>query len=87
MYQGSAQNNSNVLFVIIGMGISGLIIIDNKIIEGHDKYAEEFGFMLLNGQEQKFSELATAVAMSKRYSERKNLNFEKVSGEKIFEAL
>lgn len=45
MYQGSAQNNSNVLFVIIGMGISGLIIIDNKIIEGHDKYAEEFGFM------------------------------------------
>lgn len=84
MAQGSAVGVSNALFVIIGTGIGGTVIVNNEIVEGHNQYAGEFGFMLMNNEEENFGELATAVSMSRRYALRKGLDPLTVTGEQVF---
>lgn len=82
--QGSAMGIANALFVIIGTGIGGTVLVNHDIVNGHNQYAGEFGFMLMNEKEENFGELATAVAMSRRYAVRKGLDPATVSGEHVF---
>ena len=84
MAKGSAVGLSDALFVIIGTGIGGTVIVNQAIVEGHNQYAGEFGFMLMNNEEENFGELATAVAMSRRFAARKGLDPATVSGEQVF---
>lgn len=83
IWQGSAQDESDVLFVVIGTGIGGAVIIDQQIHRGHNLFGGEFGIMLLDGKES-FSMLGTAVHMAERYCERKGLRSDEVSGEEVF---
>ncbi|UUX35271.1 ROK family protein [Fundicoccus culcitae] len=83
--QKSDEDKSNILFIVLGTGIGGSLIINNEIINGFNNYAGEFGFMLIDGEEFNFGELATAVAMEKRYADRKQLLHNQVRAEEIFE--
>lgn len=82
--QGSAQGVSNAIFVIIGTGIGGTVLINDEIVPGHNQYAGEFGFMLMNEEEENFGQLATAVSMSERYAKRKGLDVDSITGEQVF---
>lgn len=82
--QGSAKGVSNAIFVIIGTGIGGTVLINDEIVPGHNQYAGEFGFMLMNEEEENFGQLATAVSMSKRYAKRKGLDVDSITGEQVF---
>lgn len=84
IWRGAAIDKSSVLFVVLGTGIGGAIIVDGEIQHGHHQLGGEFGFMLLDG-ERTFSELGTAVAMARRYAKRMNIPTNKVSGEEVFQ--
>ncbi|WP_208560943.1 ROK family protein [Marinilactibacillus kalidii] len=84
IWRGAAVDKSSVLFVVLGTGIGGAIIVDGEIQHGHHLLGGEFGFMLLDG-ERTFSELGTAVAMARRYAKRMNIPTNKVSGEEVFQ--
>lgn len=84
VWKGSAQENSNILFVVLGTGIGGTIIVNQSIVSGANRYAGEIGFILLEG-EKNFGELATAVSMAKRYANRKDLDPKEIEGKEVFE--
>lgn len=83
-WKGAAKGLKNVIFVVVGSGIGGAVIIDGKIQYGKHLSAGEFGYMLLTDQHT-FSDLGTAVNMAKRYTKRKNLEENAVSGKEVFE--
>ncbi|GEK91992.1 ROK family protein [Alkalibacterium kapii] len=84
VWKGSAEKNDNVLFVVVGTGIGGAVIVNKKIHHGAHMFGGEFGCMLLNG-EKTFSELATAVNMARRYADQKELSYDDISGKQVFE--
>ncbi|MEQ2464810.1 ROK family protein [Niallia hominis] len=83
VWLGAATGLKYVLFVVIGTGIGGAVIVDGKIQHGKHLFGGEFAFMLLK-DDQTFSTLATPVQMAKRYSKRLELETE-LSGKEVFE--
>ncbi|MEK5172620.1 ROK family protein [Heyndrickxia sp. FSL W8-0496] len=84
VWNGAGKGLQTVLFVVVGSGIGGAVIVDGKIWRGKHLFGGEFGYMLLtdNGT---FSELGTAVHMAKRVAKRKNLHESQLSGKQVFE--
>lgn len=50
IWKGSTKDSQNVLFVIIGTGIGGAVIVNNEILQGFNNYAGEFGIIFLNDE-------------------------------------
>lgn len=84
IWKGAAKGLKNVLFVVVGTGIGGAVIVDGQIQHGKHLFGGEFGFMLMTENET-FSTLATAVNMAKRYAKRKGYEPETISGKKMFQ--
>lgn len=84
LWKGAAKGLKDVIFVVVGSGIGGAVIIDGKIQYGKHLFAGEFGHMLLTDQHT-FSDLGTAVNMAKRYAKHKNLEESAISGKEVFE--
>lgn len=84
VWKGSAKENDTVIFVVIGTGIGGAVIVNNKVHHGAHLFGGEFGYMMLN-EKQTFSELATAVRMARRYADRKGLSYDDIDGKRVFE--
>ncbi|MCC5896261.1 MAG: ROK family protein [Alkalibacterium sp.] len=84
VWKGAAKANDNVIFVVVGTGIGGAVIVDKKVQHGKHLFGGEFGFMLLN-EKQTFSEIGTAVAMARRYAKRMGLSSEDIDGKTVFQ--
>ncbi len=84
VWKGSAKENDTVLFVVIGTGIGGAVIVNNKVHHGTHLFGGEFGYMMLN-ETQTFSDLATAVRMAMRYADRKGMAYDDIDGKRVFE--
>lgn len=84
VWKGSAKDSQTVLFVIIGTGIGGSVIVDNQIHHGKHLFGGEFGYMLLD-HDKTFSDLGTPVGMSKRYAERAGISPDDIDGQQVFE--
>lgn len=90
VWTGVAKDLTDVLFVVVGTGIGGAIVVDGKIRHGAHLYGGEFGFMFMNriGNEfmsQTLSGLGTAVTMAQRYCVEKGLPKDAHSGREVFE--
>ena len=89
IWTGAAKNIDNVLFVVVGTGVGGAVVIDGKIHSGSHLYGGEFGFMHLgygeNFASQTLSGVGTAVAMAKRYCEKVNIAIDAYNGKDVFE--
>ena len=83
LWQGVAKGEDNLLFVVIGTGIGGSVIINGQLQKGKNLFGGEFGIMVLDGEES-FSMLGTAVHMAERYSRAKGLEEDAHSGEEVF---
>lgn len=83
LWQGVAKDEKDVLFVVIGTGIGGAVIVNGELQKGANLFGGEFGIMLLDGK-QSFSRLGTAVHMAERYSLSKGLDMNAHSGEEVF---
>lgn len=84
LWKGAAKGLTDVIFVVVGSGIGGSIIVDGKIHQGKHLFGGEFGYMLLN-RDETFSTLASPVHMAKRYAARMNLPSREVNGKEVFE--
>lgn len=84
IWQGVAKDEQNVLFVVVGTGIGGAVVIDGEIQPGHNLFGGEFGCMILDGVET-FSMLGTAVHMAERYAKTKQIDPQSVTGHDVFE--
>lgn len=84
VWKGSARDNDTVLFVVIGTGIGGAVIINKKVHHGPHLFGGEFGYMLLDG-DRTFSDLGTAVRMARRYADRKGTARDEIDGKQVFE--
>lgn len=84
VWKGAARNNDNVIFVVVGTGIGGAVIVNKKVQHGKHLFGGEFGFMLLN-ERQTFSEIGTAVAMSRKYAKRMGISPEDIDGKTVFQ--
>lgn len=71
LHSGCAQGMSDLLFVVVGTGIGGVMIQSGEIVSGKNSFAGEFGCMILDGHTS-FSLLGTAVHMAERYCLRNN---------------
>lgn len=78
---GSGKGCDSMAFFVIGTGIGGALIINQKIWHGAHLYGGEFGFMMID--DGQLSALASPVAMAKRYSERTGKSS---NGKEVFEA-
>jgi beta-glucoside kinase len=73
---GAAKENQDVVLMTIGTGIGGAVAYDRKIVYGNHYTAGEFGMMrldALNHPTKTMHELASTVALIKRYKEKKFL--------------
>lgn len=84
VWKGAAKDSQTVLFVIIGTGIGGSVIINNKVHHGDHLFGGEFGYMLLD-HDKTLSKMGTPVGMSNRYAERAGLSPDDIDGQKVFE--
>lgn len=84
VWKGAAKGLKDIIFVVVGTGIGGSVIVDGKIHHGKHLFGGEFGYMLLNHDET-FSTLASPVKMAVRYAKRINLPSGKISGKEVFE--
>ncbi len=81
LWSGAASDCKNVVFVVIGTGIGGAVIVNGELQRGEHLYGGEFGLMVLE-QGKSFSELGTAVNMAKRFSAKVGKEY---SGEQVFQ--
>jgi len=88
-WSGAALGAKNVLFVVVGTGVGGAIVLNGKIHSGAHLYGGEFGFMYLDydgkPNQQTLSGLGTAVCMAGRYCERIGVPHGTHSGKEVFE--
>lgn len=80
---GAAKDVDNALFIVIGSGIGGAVIINKELIKGKNLFGGEFGFMLLD-DDSSFSDLASPVRVANRYAVELGLSEGDISGKELF---
>ena len=78
--EGSGKGCDSMAFFVIGTGIGGALIINQKVWHGAHLFGGEFGYMIMGAHT--LSELASPVAMANRYNERTGKHLD---GKTIFE--
>lgn len=64
---GAGKDVDSLLFLIIGTGVGGSVIINHQIWHGAHLFGGEFGFTLIN-DEKTLSNLGTSVGVAERYN-------------------
>lgn len=80
---GAGRDVSSLLFLIIGTGVGGSVIINHQIWHGAHLFGGEFGFTLVDDKST-LSNLATSVGVAQRY----NVNSKPItnySGKEVFD--
>jgi len=72
-WRGNAQDVDDALFMILGTGVGGAMVLQHQLISGQQNFTGEFGYMVMNAQGGTLSELASPVRMAERYSRAKQL--------------
>lgn len=70
---GAAKNLNSVLFVVIGTGVGGAVVVDRQIIHGSQLYGGEFG-MMLGPDNKQLSTVGTAVHVAESYNGKLHTN-------------
>lgn len=77
--EGAGKNCDSMAFFVIGTGIGGALIINQKVWHGAHLFGGEFGYMVIGTES--VSDLASPVAMAKRYNKRTG---KKLDGKTVF---
>ena len=77
--EGAGKGSDSMAFFVIGTGIGGAIIINQKVWHGAHLFGGESGYMSIGTKS--VSDLASPVAMANRYNERTG---KKLDGKTVF---
>lgn len=64
---GAAEDMNDVIFLIIGTGVGGAVVLNRQIVHGKHLLGGEFG-MILDDKNERLSLRGTAVHMAERYN-------------------
>lgn len=78
---GAGKDVDSLIFLIIGTGVGGSVIVNHHIWHGAHLFGGEFGFTLVNERET-LSNLGTSVGVAKRYNTVMNTKY---SGKEVFD--
>lgn len=78
---GAGKDCKNLVFLVIGTGVGGTIVIDRNIYHGSHLYGGEFGFQLVKNNST-LSQMGSPVNLARRYNEKTG---EKMTGKDVFE--
>ncbi|MDU6522540.1 MAG: ROK family protein [Enterococcus sp.] len=81
MEEGAGKNSNSLIFLVIGTGVGGSVIIDRQIWHGAHLFGGEFGFMLAEDN-LTISNVLSPVSMAQRYNKKSK---QILTGEQIFE--
>lgn len=79
---GAAKGAKNVIFIIIGTGIGGSIVMNGEFVSGANNFAGEFGMMLMDDANEEWSKTGSAVHMARAYSKEVG---QETSGKEVFD--
>lgn len=68
---GAAQGSQNMLFLVIGTGIGGSVIVNGEVIHGRHLFGGEFGYMMMNDTDI-LSRVGSPVHLGERYTDHKD---------------
>ncbi|KRN27972.1 ROK family protein [Lactobacillus selangorensis] len=80
MIDGAGADVQNALFLVLGTGVGGAVIINGHVFHGAHLFGGEFGYMQM-GDGQILSEVATPVGVARHYNERTG---KAATGEDVF---
>lgn len=80
VWKGATSDAQNSIFLVIGTGIGGSIIINRELYLGRNLFAGEFGYMFSNDSST-VSEVGSIVKLVKQYNDLTNST---ISGEELF---
>lgn len=86
VFNGSAKNIDDMMFIVCGTGIGGAIVHKGEIHRGKNLHGGEFGYMLMeeeNGEFKTLSKVGSTMAMVRKI--RKIYDDDSWTGEKIFD--
>lgn len=66
-WQGNAKDKSNILLYVIGTGVGGGIIIDNKVYRSKNNFAGEFGYQHISSSGLNISDECAAPILEAYY--------------------
>ena len=78
---GAASDMNDVIFIIIGTGVGGAVVLNRQVIHGKHLLGGEFG-MILDDKNERLSLRGTAVHMAERYN---GDSGQKFTGQEVFE--
>ncbi|WP_125565784.1 ROK family protein [Companilactobacillus insicii] len=78
---GAGKHADSLIFLILGTGVGGSVIVNHQIWHGAHLFGGEFGFMLVEDYKT-LSKLGTAVNAASRYNASHGTSY---SGKEIFE--
>ncbi len=78
---GAGQGADSLVFLVIGTGVGGSVIVNHQIWHGAHLFGGEFGYTLSSDQNT-LSELGTSVSVAKRYNEKRHT---KKTGKEVFD--
>lgn len=84
VWLGAARDVQNALFIVIGSGIGGAVIVNRQLFKGKNLFGGEFGYMLLDG-ENTLSRLGSPVQVAERYGKAMEMPDRVVDGKYLFE--
>ncbi|GEO68073.1 ROK family protein [Levilactobacillus spicheri] len=84
-WRGNARDVADALFMIIGTGVGGAMLVDHQLVTGRQHFTGEFGYMVMNERGETLSELASPVRMARRYSRQADL-LTAVSAQEVYDA-
>ncbi|WHY85966.1 ROK family protein [Neobacillus novalis] len=87
---GAAEAVKDYLVIVIGTGIGGAVVLDKKIRHGKNRFAGEFGYMVMEDYLEKpvgetWSSLAAIGGLITQVAKRKRLDPTTLTGKKVFE--
>ena len=83
VWLGAAKDVQHALFIVIGSGIGGAVILNRKLFKGKNLFGGEFGYMLLDG-ENTLSRLGSPVQVAERYGKAMGVPDGIVDGKYLF---
>jgi len=86
---GRAKEAANMALVVCGTGVGGAVVIDRKIIGGHNKFAGEFGMCITgfeaDGSPVIWSKNGSTTALINHYASASGKDPKTLDGKKVFE--
>ncbi|MDQ0360294.1 ROK family protein [Breznakia pachnodae] len=85
LFTGYAKEVNNAVLISVGTGIGGSVMINQKILKGSRNFAGEFGYMILNSEDNQYYSLNELSSVSSLIRNMNKTEYKVKEGKEVFE--